>query len=269
MHTAAYADGYDQGFRLSRYQMADVRSSVVSSRDRATAMAAVAVACVATAAIVGGALGQHSQPAWLWLHWVAKPLATVLILGVALLAGQPVSRRYRRWIVAGMVFSLIGDVMLMLPANLFVAGLVAFLCGHVCFISAFLGDSRLAVRPLAWLVCLLVGGVNLWLLWPSIPAALHPAVALYGTVLSVMGGQAIGRAWFHGAAADALALPARRAALGAAFFLLSDSLLAWNRFHAALPWSTLWVLGSYYAALWFIARSVARNETSLAAGALT
>lgn len=231
--------------------------------------AAIAVACAATLAILGGALGSGGDVAWLWLHWVAKPLATILILGMALRAGTAVSLRYRRWIVAGMACSLIGDVLLMLPANLFVAGLIAFLCGHACFISAFLGDSRLAVRPLAWLACLSIGGANLWLLWPSIPAALHPAVAVYGAVLSVMAAQAIGRAWFHSAAGDTLALPARRAALGAVLFMLSDSLLAWNRFHGALAWSTLLVLGSYYAALWFIARSVARNDISMASGALT
>jgi uncharacterized membrane protein YhhN len=139
-----------------------------------------------------------------------------------------------------------------------VAGLLAFLGGHLCFITAFLGDSRFATRPLAWLACLLLGGVNLVLLWPSIPAALHPAVAVYGLVLSAMGAQALGRAWFH--AGDALALPARRAAIGGLLFMLSDSLLAWNRFHGAVPLATLWVLGSYYAALWFIARSVAQDE---------
>jgi uncharacterized membrane protein YhhN len=165
-----------------------------------------------------------------------------------------------------MVFSLAGDVLLMLPANLFVAGLVAFLGGHCCFIGAFLGDSRLGVRPLAWLACLLVGGANLALLWPSIPAALHPAVAVYGLVLSCMGAQALGRAWRH--AGDALARPARRAAIGGLLFMLSDSLLAWNRFHAAIPLATLWVLGSYYAALWFIARSVGRDEASIEAGAM-
>jgi uncharacterized membrane protein YhhN len=247
--------------------MVALRSSTFPPRHRYTAAMACAVACAATAAILGGGMSSGGDDLWQWLHWFAKPLTTVLILGVALLAGTAVSLRYRRWIVAGMVCSLIGDVLLMLPANLFVAGLVAFLCGHGCFITAFLGDSRLAVRPLAWLASLLIGGLNLGLLWPSIPAALHPAVAVYGSVLSVMGGQAIGRAWFH--SADALALPARRAAVGAALFMLSDSLLAWNRFHAPLPWSTLWVLGSYYAALWCIARSVARDEISIETGALT
>lgn len=228
---------------------------------------ALAVVAAAAAAILGGALASSGHgSAWQWLHWIAKPLATLLILAAAAFAWRPVSRRYRAWIVAGMAFSLLGDVLLMLPANLFVAGLLAFLGGHLCFITAFLGDSRLGTRPLAWLACLLVGGANLALLWPSIPVALQPAVAVYGLVLSAMGAQALGRAWSH--AGDALAWPARRAAIGGLLFMLSDSLLAWNRFHGAVPLATLWVLGSYYAALWFIARSVAQEGVSIGAAAM-
>jgi uncharacterized membrane protein YhhN len=139
-----------------------------------------------------------------------------------------------------------------------VAGLVAFLIGHLYFISGFLGDSRLGTRPLAWLGCLLLAALNLAWLWPSIPPALRVAVVVYALVLAAMAAQALGRAWSH--ADDALARPARRAAIGGLLFMLGDSLLAWDRFHGALPLAAMWVLGSYYAAVWFIARSVARDE---------
>jgi uncharacterized membrane protein YhhN len=33
-------------------------------------------------------------------------------------------------------------------------------------------------------------------------------------------------------------------------------LLATHRFHTALPWSTLWILASYWAAQWLIASSL-------------
>lgn len=256
---------YDQAIVATcRLMLAMLSSVAPASPTRALALA---VSLVAAAAILGGGLaGAGAGTAWQWVHWIAKPLATLLILAAAALAGVPVSTRYRAWIVAGMAFSLVGDVLLMLPANLFVAGLLAFLGGHLCFIAAFLGDSRLAARPLAWLACVVVGGANLALLWPSIPAGLHPAVAVYGLVLSCMGAQALARAWCH--AGDALARPARRAAIGGLLFMLSDSLLAWNRFHGAVPLATLWVLGSYYAALWLIARSVARDEASIEAGAM-
>ena len=131
-----------------------------SSGDRILWVAASAVGLAAAAAILGGAMGDRVGDLWHWLHWIAKPLTTLMILGVALLARSAVSLRYRRWIVAGMACSLMGDILLMLPGDLFVAGLVAFLGGHVCFIKAFLSDRRVAVVPLAWLACLLVGAVG-------------------------------------------------------------------------------------------------------------
>lgn len=240
-------------------------ASDVSNRGRTLALA-VAVSCAAAGAILGGTLAHGG---WLWLHWTAKPLATLLILVAAMSAWTPLSRRYCCWIVAGIACSLIGDVLLMLPQDLFVQGLLAFLLGHLCFIAAFLGDSRLMAHPSAWLACLLLGVVNLWLLWPSIAQPLRGAVVVYALVLSSMAGLAIARAWSHAAAGDLLAVPARHAALGGIWFMLSDSLLAWNRFHAALPLATLWILGSYYAALWCIARSVAQDSRLNNAGALS
>jgi len=222
------------------------------------------VACAALAAMLGGVLGEGAD-AWQWLHWIAKPLATVLVI-VAALAWPPVTSRYRRRIVTGLACSLVGDVLLMWPGDLFVAGLVAFLIAHLSFIGGFLGDSRLGARPLAWFGCLLLATLNLAWLWPSIPPALRVAVAAYALVLAAMAAQALGRASVH--AGDALARPARRAAIGGLLFMFGDSLLAWDRFHGALPLAAVWILGSYYAAVWFIARSVARDEGVAATDAM-
>lgn len=209
---------------------------------------AVGVLLAAVAAIVGALLGAHAPP-WLWLHWVAKPLATVLIFVLAWRAQPAVSARYRRGILAGIACSLAGDVCLMLPGDLFVPGLVAFLLAHACFIAAFLGDSRFA-RP-AWplAVCLGYGAVNLALLWGAIAAPLRMPVVVYVLVLATMGAQA----WARGRRGD---VAAKLAARGALVFLVSDTLLAWDRFRGPLPLASLWVLATYYLALWWIARSV-------------
>jgi uncharacterized membrane protein YhhN len=209
----------------------------------------------AAMAAIAGALLAAADPGqgWRWLHWSGKPLATALIFVLAWRARPAQSPRYRRRILAGIACSLLGDVFLMLPGDLFVPGLVAFLCGHLCFIAAFLGDSRFGARPLLLLACLGYGAVNLYLLWDAIGAPLRVPVIVYVLVLACMGGQALVRA--------------RLAALGALMFLLSDSLLAWNRFHGAIPWSSLWVLSAYYLALWWIARSVQRVGTAIEAGA--
>ena len=40
----------------------------------------------------------------------------------------------RAWFVAALVLSLVGDVFLMLPQDLFVFGLGSFLLGHIAYI---------------------------------------------------------------------------------------------------------------------------------------
>ena len=47
--------------------------------------------------------------------------------------------------------------------------------------------------------------------------------------------------------------------------MLSDTLLAWNRFRLSLPWAAVWILGSYFGALWLLARSVMRAPPEEAA----
>jgi uncharacterized membrane protein YhhN len=104
------------------------------------------------------------------------------------------------------------------------------------------------------LACVAYGALNLWALWPSLPAALHIPVLVYVLVLASMGGQAVVRARRH--VADALAVSAQWSMAGALIFMASDTLLAWNRFRFVIPLSTVWVLATYYAALWCLARSV-------------
>jgi uncharacterized membrane protein YhhN len=222
----------------------------------------------AAIAAIAGALLAAADPSqgWRWLHWCGKPLATALIFVLAWRALPAQSPRYRRRILAGIACSLLGDVFLMLPGDLFVPGLVAFLCGHLCFIAAFLDDSRFGARPLLLLASLGYGALNLVLLWDAIGAPLRVPVIVYVLVLASMGGQALVRARLFAQRGDAQVPAARLAAAGALTFMLSDSLLAWNRFHGAIAWSSLWVLSAYYLALWWIARSVQRVGPTSGAG---
>jgi alkylglycerol monooxygenase len=71
-------------------------------------------------------------------------------------------------------------------------------------------------------------------------------------VIALMAAQAIGRATVLRSAA------AVGVAVGAAFFMLSDTLLAINRFVSPLPMSQVWVLSTYYAAQILIVRNIVR-----------
>ena len=188
------------------------------SEAAATRGLAAATLLAACAAIGGALLAAHS-PDGRWLHWIAKPLATALVFALAWRARPAVSARYRHFVLAGIACSLAGDVLLMLPGDLFVPGLVAFLLGHACFIAALLGDSRFAVQAWPLLACLAYGIANLVALWGAIAAPLRVPVVVYVAVLCSMAGQALARA-LRGEA------PARLAARGALLFMLSDSVLA-------------------------------------------
>lgn len=211
-------------------------------------------AAILGALLPGEMLGGHAP----WLHYIGKPLATVLLCLQVLLVATPVSARYRRAVAIGMALSLVGDVCLMLPGDLFVPGLVAFLIAHIGYIVAFAPGSNAKARAMAFALVAVVGAANLVGLLPRVDAALKVPVVAYTVVLAAMAAFALARAWTP-AVSSALPHSARWGAIGAVLFMASDSLLAWDRFAGGIPMSALLVLGTYYAAQWCIARSVERK----------
>jgi len=113
---------------------------------------------------------------------------------------------------------------------------------HLCYIVAFTRDARFPARWLIWLIFLAIAAASFFVLRPNLPPALMLPVAIYAFALSTMTAQAIGRfLLFHTSAA-------KLAAIGAVFFLVSDTLLAWDRFHTALLLAPALVLIPYYIA---------------------
>ena len=173
---------------------------------------ALVVACGDWVAVHHGAKG---------LEYVCKPLTMVLLVGTAL-ALDPADPTVRAWFVAALLFSLAGDVFLMLPQDLFVFGLGAFLLGHLAYIVGMQVDG---VDGLRFLVGIGIVAVLLAVIGTAVlrgvrtgpdPALAGPVVA-YMVVISAMVASAIG-----------VGNPA--AIVGAALFYVSDSLIAWNRF---------------------------------------
>jgi uncharacterized membrane protein YhhN len=221
------------------------------------------IVAMAIAAIVGAGLDGDGR----WVHWLAKPLTTLLIASIAWQAGRvgrvsatsttlPPSG-YRRAVLAGMGLSCIGDIALMLPMDAFVPGLVAFLLAHVCYIVAFRAGIH-AGRGLG-VAAVLLGAFaagNLIALWPHLPADMRVPVLAYVVVLAVMAILALARHWRAPAPQGIDRRGTAWAAGGAVLFVASDCLLAWDRFGGGLPMVSLLVLSTYYAAQYGIARSV-------------
>lgn len=156
--------------------------------------------------------------------FVFKPLTSVLVIALALAWPDSQAAPYPALILGGLAFCLLGDVLLMGEGTRpFIAGLLAFLVGHLAFAAAFvLGVDQLMPPDWSWL--LVLAGVPMFglLIWRA--DGLRVPVAVYGAVLLCMLLLAAAR---HQELGDAAAL---RALLGALLFVLSDSLLAIRKF---------------------------------------
>lgn len=214
-------------------------------RGRIGMLLALVVQCGALATVT-------SATGLLYWHWLFKPLTMVFAIILVAYSAQPSSAGgtfYSKpwWLLgAALVGSLAGDAFLMVE-GFFIPGLVSFLLAHVAYIVLFRQGVAWFARPLALVVTLGVGAAMYAFLWQGgLPPELRIPVAVYVTVIALMAAQAIGRA---GELGDRAAL---QVALGACFFMLSDSLLATNRFVQPLPLAQVWVLATYYAAQAFI-----------------
>ena len=207
------------------------------------------LAC-AILAIIGSSVGGDA----LWLHYIFKPATTLLVWWSVRRVAVPLHPLYRRAVLVALLLSLCGDVFLMLPASVsglgFELGLASFLVAHLFFLRAFTRDAPLFGRRLPLILLLLLSCANLLALWPSIGKALQLPVLVYMLCLVCMSAQALSRAISLGTPSG------RLAAFGGIAFLVSDTTLAYNKFHAPIPASALLVLGTYYSALYLIARSV-------------
>jgi uncharacterized membrane protein YhhN len=193
--------------------------------------------------------GHYLHPPRPLLILLFKPLTTILILVVALLPGTLQSSAYARLIAAGLIFSLVGDVLLVLPDR-FLHGLGAFLLAQVAYILAFRGGAQAQGFAVVALVLAAVAGGMLWYLWPTLGAHLKAPVTVYVVIIALMAALAVGR-WLAQPSTSALL-----AAAGALLFMGSDATLAVNRFRQPFRLAELVVLVTYFAAQWLIARSV-------------
>ncbi|POR08898.1 lysoplasmalogenase family protein [Diaphorobacter sp. LR2014-1] len=183
-------------------------------------------------------------------HLLFKPLTMAIAIVYVANHAYPMSATGRFglnrscWLLLGALLgSLAGDVFLMLSEHLFIPGLVSFLLAHLCYVALFKqGAGWFGHRGALGGTLALGIGMYAFLWQGGLPAALRVPVAVYVVVIALMAAQAWGR---HAALRERSSLAV---ALGACCFMLSDSLLATNRFVQPLPLSQLWVLATYYAA---------------------
>ena len=108
-------------------------------------------------------------------------------LAAAVLLGA-LDSRLGRWLLTGFACAWWGDFLLIGPGNgFFLAGLVAFLLGHVFYSIAYATHGpRWGVAGLSYLALAGLGAVLVGTLWPRIPAGLGGPVVLYLAAITLM-----------------------------------------------------------------------------------
>lgn len=183
------------------------------------------------------------------LFRVSKPLAMVLVITVALIARTPVPAAYKTLILAGLLCSLAGDIALMFPEKWFTAGLVSFLAAHVFYILAFKPGPGHPISAGMFVPFLIFGLLMFRILAPSLGQMKFP-VLVYIAAITAMAGLAAGRFVYSGGTRPLLAFA------GAVLFLISDSVLAYDRFVKKLGPAQAVILGTYFPAQLLIALSI-------------
>ena len=161
-------------------------------------------------------------------------LMPALLLCVLVQAGDA---RRCRWLVLGLVFATVGDIAIDVTLE---AGLVGFLVMQVCYIIGFLRLGAAKAAPARW------AALGYALVWTSANLALGPSlgelrlpVLVYSAALCTMAAL--------GAGVNA------RVGIGAALFLLSDTLIACGQADVDFPGRSALVMPTYLTGQYLIA----------------
>ena len=174
------------------------------------------------------------------LEYLCKPLATVAFLGIAIAIADAESVP-QTWRIIAFVFCLLGDVFLMLPRDAFVPGLASFAIAQICFAISLFNEDVTTLRLLIGLAIIVPATLILARRFiRHISASGHKElvapVMVYMVVIATMAVSAIA-----GGTAIGIA--------GAVVFMLSDSLIAEQRFVKERAWQPVGIMVTYHAAL--------------------
>ncbi|MHA8060287.1 lysoplasmalogenase [Aquirufa beregesia] len=178
------------------------------------------------------------------IRYVAKP-ALMLLLMAYVFVSKDVERKPT--ILLALFFAWLGDVFLMIPGSnplFFQLGLGGFLIMQWIYIDMFRKQINKVLSPVngvTIVVAIYVLGL-LSLLLPQMNLALAIPVVIYAISLGTM-------LWFALQRKSSVSLWNYQWILGGAIlFVLSDSLLAINKFYYSFPGNSFWVMSTYILA---------------------
>jgi uncharacterized membrane protein YhhN len=184
-----------------------------------------------------------------YLNYIAKPALLVSLILFFWKQGLHIESKIKNLIYLALIFSLLGDILLMfvnLSANYFIGGLIAFLTAHVFYVFVFLKQRNPSKKGILFIsLMLLYGSLLFYILKDSLGDILIPVVLYMVVILSMATtaflrqGQVVNNSFIL-------------VFIGAILFMISDSILALNKFYQPLPFSNFSIMFTYAFAQLFI-----------------
>lgn len=190
-------------------------------------------------------------------HYLTKPAILFSLLVFFIKNSSHLGKRTRSAMVCALLFSLLGDILLMFVKKsplFFTGGLAAFLIAHILFIVVFLKKKSLK-HPYYMFMALLGGyALGLFYLIKTNLGDMMAPVVLYIIVILAMALSAFLRRKNTTRLSYTLVL------LGAVFFLISDSILALNKFYKPLFYPQVSIMLTYGLAQFFITLGILKQD---------
>ncbi len=183
------------------------------------------------------------------VHYIAKPAIVISLIFLFVKTSQSFSTPIKRLTLLALVFSLLGDALLLFvdqSEHFFTFGLVAFLTAHVMYILLFLKHRNTDNSPFGFIALLFIYAAGLFYFLKDglgvmlIPVVLYMIVILTMTTTAYMRKNKVNMCSY------------RLVFLGALCFMVSDSILALNKFYQPIPWSNISIMVTYAIAQYLI-----------------
>jgi uncharacterized membrane protein YhhN len=183
------------------------------------------------------------------VHYIAKPAIVISLIFLFIKTSKTLSKPIRSLTISALVFSLLGDISLMFvekSEHFFTLGLVAFLTAHIMYVVLFLKHRNKERSSYGFIALLLVYAACLFnFLKDGLGDMLIPVIVYMLVILSMATSAFLRKNKVN-------ILSYGFVFLGAIFFMISDSILALNKFHQPIPYSNISIMITYALAQYLI-----------------
>lgn len=198
------------------------------------------------------------------LHLICKPAIMITLALHYWMLQREQNQELSKVLILAIIFSCAGDTLLMFQhvnADFFMFGLGAFLVSHIFYIFTYRQHQSLdasnelqGLQKMRYAFPILLSGTGLVVILYSRLGGMKIPVLIYAIVLTAMVLVALFRFGKTNTSSFAMVFG------GAILFMISDSLIAINKFLEPLQMAGLWIMITYIAAQYLIVTGLSKHQ---------